>query len=201
MTLNATLIGAHERTAYTVEHRGNCVLIDGHVPASAFITLAKLAPRDAVLDTDAARMLGVTFAFGPKAELDKLKEQAAASQIAHTNQAHPHLSKNAIRWLATGQRGVSSETMFSVLTGHRLRDDFSVPWDPADFARCRLLLENVPELEPDLHKMAGVSPEWANLVRDWTKICVTMDWESPGWREGKGSAPATYQLIKKAVRP
>ena len=36
------IIGGHERIAYTVEHRGNCVLITGAVPARALVTLTKL---------------------------------------------------------------------------------------------------------------------------------------------------------------
>lgn len=199
--IHANLIGGTERVAYTVEHRDGCILVSGNVPLPAFPVLVELAPKGSVVDPDLARMFGANLAFGLREDIAILKQKVSDGVFRRERALHPNLSENAVRWLASGERGVSSETMFSVLTGLNIRerDDWSVPWDSDDFRRCRLLLEQVPELEPDLHKMSSVSLAWANLVRDWTKICLTMDQETPNWRKGSGRATATYQLIKRAV--
>ena len=202
MSEHMEMIGGHERVAYTVEHRGNCVLITGAVPATALSALAKLVPEDSVMDSDAARLLGVTFAFGPGEELDTLKEGAADAALRHERARNPGISEAATKWLAGGQRGISSETIFTHLTGIDALGDWRKdhPHDSADFRRCRLLLEQVPELVPLFPRMAEVSPQWAALVEQWDTICATMDEEAPAWREGRGQrCPKTYDLIKQAI--
>ena len=203
MSSTANLIGGHERVAYTVEHRGGCVLITGAVPMDKIGALAKLAPDDSVMDADAATVLGVTFAIGLPDDLRALRAAATPSYERAIRQRNPGLSEAATMWLAHGERGISSETMFTHLTGvNALRGDRKDhPYDPDDFRRCRLLLEAVPDLQPLLPKMADVSPAWAGLVEAWANICATMDRETPNWRNPKRGdrAPLTYQLIKTAI--
>lgn len=206
MTDTSTFIGGHERAAYTIEHRNNCVLITGAVPARAFPALAKLAPDGSVMDTDAARVLGVTFAMGLPDDLQALRDAGAQSAYRRERASNPGLSEAAARWLANGERGLSSNAMFTRLTGIDAtdgseRDRTAHPHDPADFRRCRLLLEAVPELNDGLVKLRGLSDAWRGLIDDWTSICTTMDWEAPDWRnpERGSSAPATYQLIRRAT--
>lgn len=75
MTMTTTaMIGSHERTAYTVEHRGDCVLITGAIPALALPVLAKLVPEGSVMDPDVARIWGATLAFGLPEDLQELRE-------------------------------------------------------------------------------------------------------------------------------
>jgi hypothetical protein len=195
--------GGHERVAYTIEHRGRCILITGEVPMLAFGTLTMLAPKDAVMDPDAARMLGVTFAMGPTEELAALKASRAEATIQHNRLAFPQLSEGAQKWLATGERGASSESLFSRCSGMNIRPGkprYDHPHDVADFRRCRLLLEACPEF--DLSYAAGMSPQWAYLAAVWGTICDTMDEEAPDWRSSRGnSCPKTYSLIKTAIKP
>ncbi|RIV20373.1 hypothetical protein DYU11_20190 [Fibrisoma montanum] len=81
--------------------------------------------------------------------------------------------QNAMWWLANGERGVSSETIFKYLS-----DDVSIersrweshPLDPSDFRRCHLLLEAVPQFRAKLDRMRAVSPVWARLVDHWGKL-------------------------------
>jgi hypothetical protein len=202
------VVGGNERVAYTIEHRGDCILIDGEVPMSAFGTLVMLAPNDSVMDPDAARMLGVTFAFGPADQMEALKATRADAETKHQGAMFPQLSPGAQRWLASGQRGMSSEALFTRLSGVNCTSGASDgvarvdhPYDPDDFRRCRLMLEACPELEANLNEAAGMSQQWAALIQVWGTLCDSMDWESPDWRNPKkGSrAPATYQLIKKAI--
>lgn len=71
-------------------------------------------------------------------------------------------------WLASDDTGASSKYMASILSGQ-----FSVshhyPLDPYDLGRCIRLLEAVPELESELHKMKACSPQWAAVVDNWDK--------------------------------
>lgn len=115
------------------------------------------------------------------------------------------ISQKAIEWLASGERGCSSNSMFTHLTGvNAVTSSYkSHPYDPDDFRRCCLLLEEVPELKAELHRMAEVSPEWAKLVAHWEEIKQLIDEEVPGWlsrRPPRGSkATKGYYLIKKCV--
>jgi len=75
-------------------------------------------------------------------------------------------------WLEHGERGISSDTMFTVLSGGplHLREHVGHPHDPADFRRCHLLLEAVPEWREKLIEMKPISPVWVSLVDDWDKL-------------------------------
>lgn len=108
------------------------------------------------------------------------------------------LPAGAADWLRTGERGISSEAIFSHLSGIPVsgRWGLRAPQDPSDLRRCRLLLEAVPAFRAELHRMAEVSEEWTALVERWDELCATMDEEAPEWREGRGSAPETYALMR-----
>lgn len=110
-----------------------------------------------------------------------------------------NLSPNAIMWLASGRRGLSSETLFTFCTGVDATGDWghNHPHDPSDFGRCRRLLEQCPELVSCLPRVCAAGPEWAALVPRWDELCALMDEEAPEWRSGKGSAPKTYALMKE----
>lgn len=112
---------------------------------------------------------------------------------------HPAL----IAWLAGGERGSSSNTMVTHLTGldalGRWGDPKSYPHDPDDLHRCRLLLEQVPLLRLALPQMATCSPVWARLVAHWDELCGLMDSEAPHWRDGHGSAPKTYARMRALI--
>ncbi len=114
------------------------------------------------------------------------------------------ISINACRWLAHGERGVSSETIFSVITGVAATNGWKYchPYDDGDFRRCRLLLEECPEFLPLMHKVAELSPEWRRLITHWDLICLTMDKEMPTWREKnqRTGCEKTYYLIKDILQ-
>jgi hypothetical protein len=190
-------------SGYTIEHRGRCILIKGTVPVSAMSGLIALVPLDSVASPDVARMYGVNFAFGPADELRALHAERAPIAESEARANHPNLSPDSAAWLASGERGISSDTMFQHLTGVRaLRDGWhaSHPHDPDDLGRCRKLLEQVPDLQPRLADMASCSPEWARLVARWTELCTLMDEEAPRWREGVGDAPKTYALMQQLIK-
>lgn len=187
--------------SYTIQHRDNCVLIFGSVPASSLTAITGLAPDGALMAMDLARMVGANFAFGLKADVDALVEKLKPAAVASTIEkyAGQNLPTGAAEWLAAGERGVSSNTMFEALTGvsafHAADNHRSHPHDPADLRRCVLLLEAVPELRQRLTNLRHVSAEWSMLVDIWGVLTDTLAEEMAA---GK-SAPRTYALMKEAI--
>lgn len=100
-----------------------------------------------------------------------------------------HIGDNLFAWLLDGERGVSSNYLVWVLTGlpavaHRpAPGEAPHPVDAGDFRRCRLLLEQCPELAGRLVFVANESPQWRALVAAWGELCATMDAECADWRE------------------
>jgi hypothetical protein len=113
------------------------------------------------------------------------------------------ISENAIRWLANGERCASSETIFTHLTGIDALNDWHKdhPYDPAVLRRCRLLLEQCPELMIEFPRMAQVSAVWRKLVHHWAELCGLMDEEIPEWRKPPhgSSAPRLYARMKEII--
>jgi hypothetical protein len=189
---------------FTVEERGKCVIIYGFMPVDWLSRFSKMMPG-ALVAPHLAQMLGAHFAFGLKADVDaliaELKPQVEARVRAEP--ANSNLSHEASIWLASGERGVSSNTIFSKLTGVDSLDNWTAdcPSDVWDLRRCRLLLEQVPELVARFPQMATASKRWSALVREWDTICRVMDEELPNWRNPKlnDNAPMTYKLLKQAV--
>jgi len=189
---------------FTIIERNNCVLVEGALPPKWITAIASTMPKKAVVSPDLARMLGANFAFGMASDIDALiatiKPQAEAQAVRqHSDKG---LSDAAVRWLASGERGMSSAAMFTKLTGVKATDDPEAhPRDPADVRRCWLLLDQCPELKPLFPKMAEVSTQWAGLVRDWDAIILTLyeEWISIRDPKRSASAPRTYNLIKIAL--
>lgn len=190
---------------YRIEQHGNCILVLGAVPVSKFLALTKLVPKNSVMDTHLARVAGASFAMGPREETKALvaSMSGVAIEKARVLYADTGLSDDAVRWIAVGERGSSSDAIFYKLTGirpHNMNGDTSAhPLDPDDLGRCRRLLEQVPELAARIGEMSSVSRKWAVLVAKWDEICRTMDDESSEWRDGKGSAPKAYAIMEECL--
>ena len=75
-------------------------------------------------------------------------------------------------WLKNGEIGQSSKTIYSVLSSSPLLhpDQYTHPLDTADFRRCYLLLERIPEWRPRIQEMGQVSETWQNLADNWDKL-------------------------------
>lgn len=175
---------------------GTVVLGFGPQPLDWMSKAAKICGKDAVMDPNVARMAGANLAAGLPAALEMLRQRLEAGALEVERQKYPSISGAAVVWLSQGERGLSSETMFQHLTGVRCLPDgwqSGFPWvpsDTADMRRCRLLLQQVPDLVPLFPKMAEASPKWAALVRDWDAICAAMD---------SGQSEEAYSLIKTAI--
>lgn len=101
---------------------------------------------------------------------------------------------DVVRWLAFGERGVSSETIVSQLTGLQVRS-LSHPHDPDDLRRCVLMLDACPSLAARIGEMRSASPEWAALVDVWSELVESLRSETAAGRQ----APITYALMRKAI--
>jgi hypothetical protein len=111
-------------------------------------------------------------------------------------------SENLIKWLAGGERGISSNTIVEHLTGiPATRGWKSHPLDPDDLGRCRKLLDQCQELVPRFWGVRELSPQWMALVDRWYDLCAMMDDEAPDWRSGTGRCPKTYALMKDLTLP
>lgn len=115
-----------------------------------------------------------------------------------------NIPSSAVEWLASGERGISSEFIFYVLTGIPAGKDrgygYCHPSDPDDFKRCEKLLRYVPEFRYRLDEMRVVSHVWDALVSNWNRLVVLIAEEAPGVLYGernRGSAPKAYALMKE----
>jgi hypothetical protein len=167
------------------------------MPMSAFLALSSGMSEKAVVDIHVARLLGASLVVGDPDKLNRLKvdegvlnEARARVAVAVSGQ-----TEAAAEWFATGERGSSSDAMFYRLAGVG-RASVDAPSDVDDLRRCRLLLEQVPELRSRLPDMADVSDEWSRLVSHWPRLCALMDGETPDWRHCRGAAPKTYKAMK-----
>lgn len=109
------------------------------------------------------------------------------------------LSENAARWLASGDRGLSAETIFTLTTGVDAMGYlgcYDHPHDVSDFRRCRLLLDQCPELRSCLPRVAHLSKAWSSFVYMWDDLCSIHDEEAPNWRSENSLAPKTNAMIK-----
>ena len=113
----------------------------------------------------------------------------------------PTLSAEAIEWLARGDRGASSDTLFTVLTGiDALRGTAAAhPTDANAFGRCRKLVEACPEIAGKLPAMRFNSPHWRAVIGRWQPLCDMMDREAPNWRINRGTAPGTFAMIRETL--
>lgn len=108
--------------------------------------------------------------------------------------AKPTAEGDPIAWLTNGDTGVSSETMWSVLTGRRIGKRYwypDVPQDPDDFGRCYRLLQVMPSWRARLGEVAARYPAWKSLVAAWDELTALYEEELPS-----GTAPKLYARMK-----
>ena len=115
-----------------------------------------------------------------------------ASTISYTSIKKNEISEDLLKWIASGDRGASSETIVTKLAGIDLAHGCSCePHDPSDFRRCLLLLDAVPELKSKLDKMKEVSNYWRLLIENWNELEKMYHEE-----KSSGRAPKLYEKMK-----
>ena len=107
-------------------------------------------------------------------------------------------------WLASGERGISSNAMVSQITGRPVGRRFAGgdhPYDPSDFRRCEQMLRQVPLARLYLSAMRERSPKWAALADAWDELVALLESEVPGIFAGgqRGKAPKTYARMRELL--
>ena len=92
------------------------------------------------------------------------------------------------RWLAGGDTGISSRTIWHVM----MRQDWDdqtwgpdVPHDPSDFGRCVRLLEEFPAWRARMGEVCAAYPKWSGLVEAWDDLEGLYNEELPTGRAPK----------------
>ena len=100
------------------------------------------------------------------------------------------------RWTAGLTTGISSITIWSVMTGrpHGLAGfGPDVPHDPADFGRCHRLLQAFPEWRVRLGEVVVRYPAWGPMIREWDRMTALYEREI---QRQDGMAPELYELMQ-----
>lgn len=107
------------------------------------------------------------------------------------------LKDKVLAWFGTGKVGCSSKAMALAVCDAPNEADH--PHDPADFNRCLLFLDAVPEARQHMGKVAALSPAWARLVQRWDDIEASfMDEVGRNWSKAH-FAPETYKLMRSLI--
>lgn len=108
---------------------------------------------------------------------------------------------NMTKWLALGERGLSSNAIAMTTLGvHPSEYRVSWPHDDGDLRRCLLLIEQVPETRSKgVDVLAKRYSQWAALANIWDELEETLRDEIGEALPPRGSAPRTYALIREAL--
>lgn len=120
-------------------------------------------------------------------------EEHAGCELGDTSPAR-RAGESPEAWLNSGDTGISSKTIWSVMTGRPFPDRHflpSVPLDPSDFGRCHRLLERFPEWRARLGEVAERYPEWAPLVDAWDRMTALHQRDEP-----TGESAELYALMR-----
>ena len=167
-----------------IEKRHDCVIAytDPGVgmPLSALPSIARKAPKGAVMDIHVARLLGAMVVAGLPDDLERLRADAEPEALVRAQRAYAavsdRMSPEALRWLGVGEQGKSSMALFAATVGVtpegvRDRSDLTAfPLDADDFRRCALLYDAVPEVRVNLPRARDIHPVWAGLVDQWDDL-------------------------------
>lgn len=85
-----------------------------------------------------------------------------------------------IRWIVSGDTGISSVTMWAALMGvpytsyDGTRAD-NYPHDADDFGRCYRLVKSCGITKEELRKVADVYPYWKPIIDNWEHLCFALE--------------------------
>lgn len=81
--------------------------------------------------------------------------------------------QRAMEWIANGEVGISSKTMWSALMGVPY-DQADFPYDADDFRRCWLFAQTAELLPVDFEVICQVYPWWRNIYEIWHEMDVAL---------------------------
>lgn len=107
------------------------------------------------------------------------------------------LAMKVLEWQANGEVGVSSATLASIAVGLKKNiygGSFGAPHDAADFRRCMLLVEQIPEIREHFPKVAIRVPKFKAILKEWDSLVALLKNEM---QQHGSRAPETYKRIKE----
>lgn len=180
--------------AYSVTRTPRGVVIEGGpVPVDDLSALAKAWGERGytIMDQGIAQALGAFMVITDEEGSKAWREEIEAG-LAHSVDAE-------LAWLKGTDTGVSSRTIFSVLSSRygagalgSSSPDF--PYDPSDFGRCHRLLERLPAWRARMGEVAAKHPRWAPFVERWEEMTATYVEEQP---TGYGPCPRLYEALQQ----
>jgi hypothetical protein len=108
------------------------------------------------------------------------------------------VKEKAMWWIANGQIGMSSKTMWNYFMGN---DSFPInhPYDPDDFSRCYALLQVVPEWRKRILELGKLSTEWKKLSENWDKLTEMFEENrKTNWKNSKKIG--MYDFMQTLIR-
>jgi len=99
------------------------------------------------------------------------------------------------QWIATGEVGVSSKTMWAAITrsgsSDRKTRNWDVPHDPDDFSRCISFVRECSITPEQLQMVKSSFKWWAPIIDNWDELVSLWDEESPN-----GKCPKLYNKLR-----
>ena len=89
--------------------------------------------------------------------------------------------------------GASSLTIWRAMQGMTELSDSNYPHDPADFGRCKDLLDLIPEWRSKLYEVKRALPWFSPFIESWVIFEKLYAEEAP-----KGTCPKLYRALKQA---
>lgn len=108
------------------------------------------------------------------------------------------LAMQVLNWQAKGDVGISSATMASIALGMKknfYHSHFGYPLDPADFNRCMLLVDEIPEIKQHFAAISRSVPAFKGILDNWEELTDILRKEK---KKGK-SAPKTYARMQELL--
>ncbi|MGL4600312.1 MAG: hypothetical protein ACRCVE_02145 [Plesiomonas sp.] len=109
------------------------------------------------------------------------------------------LAVKILRWASKHSVGVSSSTMASIAVGLDkpfYGSSFCHPWDPSDFYRCMILVEEVPEIRDYFDDISSKCKTFKPIIDHWDELVSMLMSEMRNGRD----APETYKRIKELIK-
>ena len=206
----------------TIRRFENCRIVTGPVPMSEFSMVIHGFSDQAVMASDLASKMGVTFVIGEPEDLERLRQgltininqpedierlkqsglPISSERINDAEMAKKqNLPVSLIDWLVNGDRGLSSDAMCQAMFGipkGQPRTDH--PHDPSDLIRCLKFLKAAgPDELWRMDTLPGISLTWALLKNRWEELQSTLISETGPSFEGK-KAPKTYELMNSIIK-
>ena len=108
--------------------------------------------------------------------------------------------RHAIEWYQGHDTGISSETIWSVMTGYPCKK-YDIPHDAGDFGRCHRLLEKFPAWRNRLSEIEAHYPAWKPFVAAWSELTrLFIEERSCDWMVTVGECPKLESRIRLLKR-